>query len=57
MMRPSMRSFDAMPETRQTAPSRQLPRWLRLLLMALLIVVAGLAFYLNFEDVIERLRD
>lgn len=47
-----------MPRNPDTSPStKRPPFWLRLLLMALLIAVAAAAFYLNFQDVLEQLRE
>ena len=37
--------------------SREIPRWLRYLLMLALVIAAGIAFYFNNLKIIERLTE
>ncbi|MCH7910773.1 MAG: hypothetical protein IIB38_14305 [Candidatus Hydrogenedentes bacterium] len=44
------------PENREQT-SRRMPVWLRAILFIALFIFAGVAYYLNFQDVIEQLND
>ena len=41
-------------ESKKRPPTRPLPRWLRLLLMAVLVATVCVAFYLTFESYIAE---
>ena len=40
----------------EVGKSKRAPLWLRIVLMILLVLFAGLAFYLNNRNIIERLN-
>lgn len=40
----------------EVGKSKRAPLWLRIVLMILLVLFAGLAFYMNNRNIIERLN-
>ena len=41
----------------QDQTPRRMPVWLRIILFVLLFLFAGVAYYLNFQDIIEQMNE
>ncbi|MCH7911382.1 MAG: hypothetical protein IIB38_17425 [Candidatus Hydrogenedentes bacterium] len=41
----------------QDQTTRRMPGWLRIILFIVLFLFAGIAYYLNFQDIIEQMNE